>query len=312
MNTKSSKIIFPTVIALFTLALLGGIFYFASKAPWVELPKDDSINNSATGEHTYNFDYSWADKHPLIAHAFGGILGDSYTNSYEAFLLNYQLGHRVFEVDFAITDDGKTVAAHDAEVWKNSATIRPDSDLLSKITTDNFTYDNFMSSLWYNKYHTVDLNILFELMKEHPDIYIVTDTKYADEEHVKQQFSAFLETAKQMDSSLLDRFVVQIYHPEMLNWVMDVYPWKSIIYTLYNDPNWTPENVLEFSEKSGVKFITMWGSWATKEISDLWKTTDIKIGVHTINDYSEVKRLLSLGVNNFYTDFLLPETIETK
>ena len=37
--------------------------------------------------------------HPYIAHAGGGILGYTYTNSYEALLSNYQLGHRLFEFD---------------------------------------------------------------------------------------------------------------------------------------------------------------------------------------------------------------------
>ena len=53
-----------------------------------------------------------------------------------------------------------------------------------------------MSSLWYGKYHPVNLEELFKLMQNYPDIYIVTDTKYTDKQHVQDQFSAFLESAK--------------------------------------------------------------------------------------------------------------------
>lgn len=99
----------------------------------------------------YNFNYNWAENHPYIAHAFGGILGDSYTNSYEAFLLNYQLGHRIFEVDFYLTDDGYTVAAHDDANWRKAATIPSDAEIKPSTIDNHFTYANFMSSLWYDK-----------------------------------------------------------------------------------------------------------------------------------------------------------------
>jgi len=71
-----------------------------------------------------------------IAHAFGGILGDTRTNSYEAFLLNYQLGHRIFEIDFTITDDGIPVIVHDIDSWRTG---------LAENANHDFTYDNFIT-----------------------------------------------------------------------------------------------------------------------------------------------------------------------
>lgn len=44
-----------------------------------------------------------------IAHAMGGIDGEAYTNSMEAFKENYARGHRLFEVDLHFTSDGKLV-----------------------------------------------------------------------------------------------------------------------------------------------------------------------------------------------------------
>lgn len=228
---------------------------------------------------TYDgFDYSWVDLEPYIAHAFGGILGDTYTNSYEAFLLNYQLGHRIFEVDFFIADDGRTIIAHDNEHWQANT----------------------------GKYHTLDLDLLFKILQEYPDIYIVTDTKFSDEESVRKQFTAFVETAKTIDITLLDRFIPQIYIPEMFDWVMDIYPWKSVIYTLYANPNWTPENVLDFAEKSGVRYITLFYTAASDEALELWESAGLLIGVHTINDLETTEEALSRGVQNIYTDYLLP------
>ncbi len=305
MNVKTNKIILPISISIITLALLGGIFYFASKAPWIKAP-ESSTSEEIEDSNVRGFDYSWTTN-PYIAHAFGGILGDTYTNSYEAFLLNYQLGHRVFEVDFFITNDGKTVLAHDDGHWQTNATLQADGYVpIDTSKPSEFTYDNFMSSLWYGKYHPVNLEELFKLMQNYPDIYIVTDTKYTDKQHVQDQFSAFLESAKNIDSTLLDRFIVQIYHPQMLDWVMEVYPWRSIIYTLYANPNWTTENVIEFSQSSGVKFITIPSTSLTPDNISSWAAQGIKIAVHTINNYAEAQRFHGLGVSNIYTDFLIP------
>lgn len=300
----------PIFITAFTIiaitGIVGGIILFSSNQTSRNVA-DDVMVDVPGSEPPYNFDYSWVEDHPYISHAFGGILGDSYTNSYEAFLLNYQLGHRVFEVDFYLTDDGYTVAAHDDNQWHNHAVIPPDAEIKpSTPDTSKFTYDNFMSSLWYDKYHPVDLTTLFRLLQEYPDIYIVTDTKFADEENVRRQFTAFVDSANEIDLNLLDRFIIQIYQPEMLDWIMDIYPWKSVIYTLYNNPNWTPENVLAFSKTSGVRFITMWDTWLTTNISGLWKPSGIKIATHTLNNAARATDSRNRGADVIYTDFLLP------
>lgn len=144
-------------------------------------------------------------------------------------------------------------------------------------------------------------------MQKYPDIYIVTDTKYYDAPNVKKQFDAFIETAKKFDPKLLDRFIIQIYKPEMLDQIMAIYPWKSVIYTLYaNWGNWTPENVIEFANQSGVRFITIPAGAITPELAEQWKAANLYIAAHTIDDLSFVKQLRSLGVDDIYTNFLIP------
>lgn len=308
-NLKLRHVLIGIVCFLAAIGLvMGGFLLFRDQPePDSSLASDPEPDPEPTGP-PYDFDYSWT-KHPYIAHAFGAIDGNTYTNSYEAFLLNYQLGHRVFEVDFDITSDGHTVLAHDSDSWRERATVRvdPDINLLNEPDTSAFTYANFMSSLWYNKYRPLDVEDLLRLMQEYPDIYIVTDTKYYDKERVQFQFSEIVNTALQIDESLLERFIPQIYLPEMFDYIMEVYPWRSVIYTLYiNSANWTPENVLEFSEESGVKFVTMWGRWVEKDILDLWHSAELKVAAHTINNLNTVDQLRSAGVNVFYTDFLRP------
>lgn len=307
MKIKPRSIILSLICLILAAGLtIGGFLIFRDDSSSSVPDETTSASLDPLGP-PYNFDYSWAT-HPYIAHAFGGILGDTYTNSREAFLINYQLGHRVFEVDFDITTDNHTVLAHDADGWRANAVVKTNSDAQIATNPDPtaFTYDNFMSSLWYDKYHPLDIDALFQLLQEYPDIYIVTDTKYSDKEHVSLQFTEFVETAKNYDKSLLDRFIPQIYQPEMLNMIMEIYPWKSVIYTLYSNPDWTPENVLAFARESGVKFITMWGSLVNQEVIDLWETAEIKVAAHTINDLTQADQLRNLGVSVIYTDFLLP------
>lgn len=92
----------------------------------------------------------------------------------------------------------------------------------------------------------------------------------------------------------------------MLDDIMAIYPWKSVIYTLYANPSWTAENVLEFADQSGVKFITIPAGFVAEGLPESWQSSDLKIAVHTINQLDSVEKLRSFGVSVFYTDFLIP------
>lgn len=235
---------------------------------------------------TYDgFDYSWVDIEPYIAHAGGGIFGQDYTNSYEALVLNYQLGHRLFEFDFSLTSDDDVVLTHDFA------------------TT---TADAFNSTLVEDKFRPLSIKQLVNFLYHHPDAYIITDTKYTTQDTARLPLEAIYTAAEALDLAILDRFIIQIYHPEMLPWVMDIYPWRSVIYTLYANPDWTPENVVEFTKSSGVKYITIDQHIITPEILDLWQPAGLLVGVHTINDFGTAKEAFARGIQNIYTDYLTP------
>lgn len=251
----------------------------------IALPDSTPVTAESAPAENDGFDYSWTNLSPYIAHAGGGILGHSYTNSYESLAFNYQLGHRLFELDFSLSSDNELIATHDPT------------------TTST---DTFNSTLVENKFHPVSIDRLLDFLYHHPDVYIITDTKYTDEESTRSLLEHLRTAAEDLDPTILDRFIIQIYHPDMLPWVMDIYPWKSIIYTLYQNPEWTPENVLAFAESSGVKYITLFYAAASDEALDLWHSAGLYIGVHTINDLPTAKEASSRGATNVYTDYLLP------
>lgn len=250
------------------------------------------------------FDYSWT-KYPYIAHAFGGINGDTYTNSLEAFLENYKAGHRVFEVDFTFTSDHKLVALHD---WSENTTINVCGFHIAKDKIgEALTEEEFLNMKVKDKYTTLSFDNIVEILQEYPDIYIVTDTKETQEELISEQFQYMVNTAKKTDISILNRIIPQIYNEKMYETIMSIYEWKSIIYTLYNQGiNFSPKNVVDFSYKNGIKVITTY----TARAHDLFLEELLKrqriIYMHTYNTEKETAYWKGRGVYGFYTDFLTP------
>lgn len=245
----------------------------------------------------YDFDYSWMRNTPsLIAHACGSINGHDYTNSLEAFRYNYELGHRVFEVDFELTDENVLVATHEKADWYA---------MTQNDTSVPFTYENFENDLLLNQYHTLNAKDIIQLLKEYPDTYLITDTKHSTRVNTLLQFSQLVHYAQEIDPSILHRIVPQIYSMEMLDWVMTVYPFESVIFTLYQT-DWTPESVLKFCEQTGIGFVTMPHNELTQEIADLWASLDLHIGVHTVNNLSAARECIFTGADMIYTDTLPP------
>lgn len=244
----------------------------------------------------YEFDYSWVDTvPPLIAHAMGGIDGNTYTNSKEAFLYNYDRGYRIFEVDLRLTSPENTlVAYHEMEDWQN---------MTGRYDLDEVDYDSFKSEALCGQYTSMDYKDIIDLLAEYPDIYIVTDTKYTDRSSVFLEFSQLVRYAEETDSSVLERIIPQIYHEEMLEWVMDVYPFRSIIFTLYKTA-WTNEGIKEFCNLTGVRMITLGGD---VDYIPEWTEMGIIVSAFTVNDMETAQMYMDYGTRLLYTDTLNPE-----
>lgn len=245
----------------------------------------------------YDFDYSWTKDKPLIAHAFGGIDGLTYTNSYEAFAHNYALGHRVFEVDFGLSESGgPLICLHDDQMWREQAGIDEQTPC---------THEVFMNSRIHGKYTPLDFDAVVDILMEYPDVYIVTDTKNLDQRSVMFQFAQMVYAASSRDESVLSRIIPQIYHEKMLEWIMAVYPFESVIYTLYAT-EWTSESVVDFCRRSGVGMVTMWEALAKADVVSALKQEDIIVAVHTVNDPAVAQACVERNVDMVYTDFLTP------
>lgn len=241
----------------------------------------------------------------IVGHSFGSIDGNSYTGSKEAFLERYNLGYRTFEVDLEMTSDDKVVLRHD---WNQ--------EIQAGISSENIpTEEEFLAVPILGTYTPLSFSDLCLLMKEYPDIWIVTDSKYDDSENVKKQFTIMVQTAQKCDAvEVLDRIIVQIYNTRMYEVLKDVYPFRSFILTLYQY-GWegTAEEFVEICRwcaDQDVEVITMWYYLPNEEICEIAERYNRDIYVHTVNDVPLARELLENGISGIYTDAICPEELE--
>ncbi|NHN34024.1 hypothetical protein G9U52_29825 [Paenibacillus sp. S3N08] len=237
---------------------------------------------------------------PLIAHGLGGIDGVDYTNSLEAFKVNYDKGQRLFEVDFSITKDGQLAARHD---WMGYLATKFEQDIPAEKLEEPLTLREFKSYKILEDYTPLSFGDVARLSKQYPDVYFITDTKETDPELVKQQFTIIRDTANRVDPAILDRFIPEIYSPEMMEVVRGVFPFKHVIFSLYLTAM-EPSEVVEYVQTNDVHVVAMPEERATKEFIQSLNDVGVLSYVHSLNKVRDVKKLMKMGVHGVYTDFL--------
>lgn len=248
----------------------------------------------------------WYEKYPVVCHALGGTWeGDAATNAREAFLYNYELGQRVFEADLQITSDGVMVLRHD---WYQDL---GQAEAFGWTEEERWavTAQEFLDSPIYGKYTPLTLENWFEIMKNYPDIYMVTDTKYSTE--VEKQFRTLVNTAVDNGyENVLSRVIVQIYYKEMYDEVMSVYPFKNLIWTLYYIGYPEKQEILEFMTEKEIPVLVMPSNWWDSQKQSDLENSAVKVFVHTVNDEKEAGQRMEEGVDGIYSDFILPVTVK--
>lgn len=239
----------------------------------------------------------------LFAHACGGIDNTKYTNSREALELSYEKGARVFEIDFQMTSDQKIVCWHG---WNT-----PVNDKIEKNTV--MAFDDFMQEKIHDKYTPLSLADVMLYMKEHKEIYVVTDTKSGDLERAAIMFSVFVNTAKENDAmDVLDRFVVQLYNNEMYEVVEQIYPFSHYLLTLSLEGS-SGEKFVEhcrFLHQNGIPSITLHYGLIEEENIEVAKRYGIDVYAYTVNSVETLRECQELGVKGFYSDFIFLEDLE--
>ncbi len=303
MKSNSKKIVCTLLVFFVFYTLADELFSFYKKQglAYKSISKVfRTVRNSQTEQQ-----FKKAKKNPppqtkylenrfLIAHAFGEIEGFAYTNSLEAFQKNYAGGHRIFEVDFSLTSDGRLVACHD---WDYFNLISDTSGILS--------YAEFKNAKIYEKFSPLAIEDIIELMKQYPDFFIVTDKFFPGEEKAMLEKLLF---ACDYDEQLLQRFVIQVYSDKNFLAIDKIHHFENYIYTLYVRGKDDLEQNAKFCVIHKIPVVTMWDTWATSGVTKIYNEFGIKIFAHTVNDESKFQKLQRWGgVYGIYTDSILPK-----
>jgi len=262
---------------------------------------DSDVTNSSAGSLKPYYYGQFVEQEccTIIAHAGGGIDGNSYTNSREAITSNYNYGTRIFEIDFDLTSDGHWVAAHDWPNWKRQTEYEGETP--PDLTTFNATLRTYKRGGWSinSKYTAMDMVWLENFLTKHPDAYIVTDMKEVD------QFPAFVDTI--LKSPNRDQFIFQAYSIENIDMIKSRSEEAKIILTLYRIGY--PEALFNSlaDRKGDLIGITAPMSWALVDVAmQRLSDTGLPLYLHgapsNINSRGLHSDFAAKGVNGFYLD----------
>ncbi len=230
-----------------------------------------------------------------VAHALGGIDGQTYTNSREAFLLNYDKGFRIFEVDLVLLKDGSVFCAHDGNEWKYGL------DKSFKKTTA----DELAGRLCLNKYTPLTGSALLDLMYQHEDAYFILNTKGAHYEILRTLVSE----GRERHPSVLDRMIPLITGPGHLYEAAKIYPFKDYMLNTFvcrctPDLSWfwhmSESEIIEFVKDSHIRVVmTRWNRQYTPEFKQQMNDAGAVVYVHSLNDADGISRFQDQGVGVF-------------
>jgi glycerophosphoryl diester phosphodiesterase len=236
-------------------------------------------------------DDRWAACGASVAHAMGGIDGRLYTNTREAFHRNYARGFRVFEIDLALTTDSALVLAHDWYTGSRQGFVgRP-------------TLAAFRRPV-YGGLTPLTAGQALHLLREHPDARFVLDPKDGN----AALLPALIREARAIDPTLLDRLVPQVLTLEDLRSTLRLYPWPSVIWTLYASRA-DDEEVYRDASRSGVGVVTISEARFSVGLVQALRRAGIRVYVHTVNSEPQVALYREWGATGVYTDFLPPDSV---
>ena len=237
-----------------------------------------------------------AERTIFIAHALGGIKGYTYTNSMEAFLFNYNLGFRIFEVDLALTSDERLVCFHAGN--ENFLGI---STPVSKLTLDEVVKLKFRK-----KFNVISFESLLREVNVREDVILITDTKIIS----SRMLLALYREIRKVNPELIKRIVLQFYQPEDYFLIKRVEKengqFGGLIYTLYQ--RFIPrEKLFSFVEGTGLKIVTMPYHRYDENTGKTLHELGVLVFIHTLNDPVKIRYYLEKGVDGIYTDFYFSE-----
>lgn len=211
----------------------------------------------------------------------------SYTNSAEALVNAYRAGQRVLEFDMTMTSDGHLACIHD---WLH--------EYASNITDgEALSLAEWMDTKIFSSLTPLCAESLAGFMREHPDLYIITDVK-------DDNVAAVRELAR-VCPDLTDRFIIQIYKESEYEPIKSL-GFQNIIFTLYNLSRYEItdfERLTAFAQSHALVGYTYPLSYFQREGYNAGIAgAGVPLFVHTVNGNEEREACYAAGITAVYTD----------
>ncbi|MEJ3718866.1 phosphatidylinositol-specific phospholipase C/glycerophosphodiester phosphodiesterase family protein [Paenibacillus polymyxa] len=162
---------------------------------------------------------------------------------------------------------------------------------------------NLKNTPIHGSYTPLDWKDVLDLLEKYPDAYIVTDTKEQDSAQIKRLFAQLTRQAQEKNPELLSRIVPQIYNEEMLQTLRSIYPYTSIIYTLYATED-TDDQIIQFVQQHDITAVTLPENRVSGALVESLRQAGAVCYVNTINELKDATEYEKMGVRGFYTDVL--------
>jgi len=246
----------------------------------------------------------WYENNPVVAHALG-TTGEEPYNSLEGFEYSLSKGHKVFECDFALTSDDELVLCHS---FDESGQEGIDDDHIP-------TKEQFMNTPLEGKYTPLSLDDMLRLLKEHEDIYLVTDFKSDDSTESLRQAGIFTDAVKAIDKNLFDRIIIQFYQEEELAGFKKLGDFGGYIFTLYKtDFDGEVDKFTEyaaFCKENDVDVIVMKKGLWRKALAPIAKEYGIRVYPHTVYTRWQYERMIRTDADGAYCDNVSRDEVNT-
>lgn len=235
----------------------------------------------------------WFLDHPIIYHAGGEIEGNVYTNSLEAVEKTLSEGNCFIEMDLRYTSDNYLVCAHN---WSDAF-----------LDVEDPTLEEFLSTKIQGKFTPLTAEHLIQIMRENPEMRLVTDIKGADVCTVISDLAVLAEG----DPSILDRFIIQLYTGREKPSVLEIYPFdeSQFLFTTYNWGNWQLE-VAQICNEENISVIAVPYGEMSDHDAALTRELGFTVYEYTVNRADMANRSLERGISGFYTDTLSSDDLE--
>ena len=235
-----------------------------------------------------------------IAHALGGYCGYKYLNNEPALKNAIKNGHRYFEVDLTLTEDGHVMPSHG---WTEDDCRRsgmPYSEEFAHMTRELFLRQKV------HDMPTMDIETLYGYMKKYKRFHWQLDLHTLPKDEAARVTCAVLGDFHH-DEELLSRILVQANSPEMFEGIESVYHFSYYQMFVKRGTSLTElEELLDYCKRNGFVSVAISAKDVNDEYIRLIKNYGLYILVYSLDDQKKADRLINAGVDTICTNKLSP------